>query len=91
MTIETIPDITPAGAATPLSATGIKATWVKFVASGSSIRVGDANVGASRGLNIPTGVLVNFDRLDVHQGFYDLSRLYVYGTGTDKVSITYGV
>jgi len=91
MTIETIADITPNGSKVQVSVASIKATWIKFVANGSTIRVGDTNVGAARGLNLPTGVLVSFDRLDVHQGFYDLSALYLYGTGTDKVSITYGV
>lgn len=91
MTLESIADITPNSAAVPLAATGIKATWIKFAANGSSIRVGDASIGASRGLNLQTGVVTTLERLDIHQGLYDLSKTYVYGTGADKVSITYGV
>jgi hypothetical protein len=91
MTLESISDITPNGTATPLSATAIKATWVRIAASGSTIRVGDSLVGAARGVLLQTGVVTELPRIDAVQGFYDLSRVYVYGTGADKVSITYGV
>jgi hypothetical protein len=91
MTPQTIADITPNGSATAIGAAGIKATWIIFVASGTTIRVGDSNVGAARGSNIPTGVPVLWPRCDFNQGRYDLGSVYVYGgSGSDKVSITYG-
>ena len=92
MTVQTIPDITPNGAATPLSATSLLAAWVNAAASGTSIRFGDSHVGSARGVPLPTNVVVAVAvRCDFDQQPYDLSQLYVYGaSGTDKVSITYG-
>ena len=92
MVLQTIADITPNSAAVALSSTeGAKATWVKFVAAGSTIRVGDANVGAGRGVLLPTGVPFELPRGDFQQQPYDLTAVFVYGTGTDKVSVTYGI
>lgn len=97
MQIYTLPDITPNGAAVQLSTkvvsgNPIRAVWINATASGSSIRVGDANVGASQGQAIPTGVpFLVAPRGDNTQQPYDLSKVYVYGgSGSDKVSITYG-
>ena len=98
MQLYTIADITPNGSAVTLaskSAAGspTEATWLAFTATGTSIRVGDANVGASRGLLLETGSpLILGVRGDSLQRPYDLTRISVYGaSGTDKVSVTFGV
>lgn len=91
MTIGTIADITPNGTATKVSATSIIAHWIQFTATGTSIRVGDANVGSGRGAGLITLVPAFWPRCSFDQGGYDLSTVYVYGgSGSDKVSITYG-
>jgi hypothetical protein len=93
MTIQTIADITPNGAAVPLSTNpDLFATWITLTATGSSIRYGDVNVGAARGALLQTGVPYTIPA----PGTHDQARLYlksvlVYGAGgSDKVSITYG-
>jgi hypothetical protein len=95
MQVYTLPDITPNGSATPLAAAGstLQAIWINATASGTSIRFGDANVGSNRGQALPTGVpSVVAVRCDPEQRPYLLSECYVYGgSGSDKVSITYGV
>ena len=92
MVLGTIADITPNGAAVALSATeGALATWIKLTATGATIRVGDANVGAARGVLLASGVPFELPRGDFDQQPYPLTGVYVYGTGTDKVSITYGI
>ena len=92
MQIGTIADITPNGAAVALSATHQRAIFVDMVASGTSIRTGDSNVGSARGVALPTGAFTTpYPRQDNEQQPYDLSTIYVYGaSGSDKVSITYG-
>ncbi len=91
MVLGTVADITPGGTPTALGPEGIKATWIKLTASGTSIRVGDSNVGSARGLAIPTGVTVTIERGDFDQQGYYLNQVFVYGTSSDKVSVTYGV
>lgn len=92
MQIGTIADITPNGTKTALASVSTRAVWVNMTASGSSIRHGDSNVGSARGQVLPTGVpFLTHPRCDPTQMFYDLSTIYVYGgSGSDKVSITYG-
>ena len=91
MQLYTIADITPGGFATPLSATSVKAVWINLFASGTTIRVGDSSVSATRGVPVSTtGSPTQIPRCDFNQGGYDLSKVYVFGTGGDKVSITYG-
>lgn len=90
MQIYTIADITPNSVATPLSATTKLAVWVQLSATGAAIRYGDSNVGSARGAKIPTGTVVTLPRCDFNQGGYDLTKIYVYGTGADAVSISYG-
>lgn len=92
MTLATIADITPNGTATALTATaGLGAIWVAITASGTSIRVGDSNVGSGRGVAVATGTTLILPRCSTDQRAYDLSKIYVFGaSGADKVSITYG-
>jgi hypothetical protein len=98
MQLYTISDVTPNGTAVSLAASApagapTVATWISFAAVGTSIRVGDSNVGSSRGLLLATDVpIVLAVRGDADQRPYDLSKVYVYGgSGSDKVSVTYGV
>ena len=94
MTLMTIADITPNGAAVQLSTVlSARATWIKATAIGTSIRYGDANVGPARGALLQTGVPTNtVPRDDFSQSPVDLASVWFYGAGGgDKVSITYGV
>ena len=94
MTLQTIPDITPNGAAIQLSTVvSARATWIKATAIGTTIRYGDLNVGSARGALLQTGVLTDIvPRDSFSQSPVDLAAVYVYGAaGADKVSITYGV
>lgn len=97
MTLETIADVVPNGVATPLGTAGQKATWIGLVASGSSLRIGDSNVGAGRGMVLPTGVPVYLHRGAFNQQPYPLDRVFVYGASsgcpatTDRVSVIFGV
>ena len=92
MQVGTIADITPNGSAVQLSSTPLRAIWISLTASGTSIRTGDSHVGANRGVALPSGQnVVPYPRQDNPQQPYDLSTVYVYGgSGSDKVSITYG-
>ncbi len=96
MTLGTITDITPNGVATPLIPNSphiIKeARWVQISATGTSIRYGDANVSATRGAKIANGMQaqVGFG-FQEGQGPCDVSEIYVFATGSDSVSVTFGV
>ena len=97
MQIYTLPDITPNSAAinlaTVAAANGAPsaAVWINATASGTSIRFGDTNVAANRGQSLPTGIpFCVAPRASFDQQGYQLSAICVYGTGTDKISITYG-
>jgi|HubBroStandDraft_3_1064219.scaffolds.fasta_scaffold48784_4 hypothetical protein len=87
----TVADITPGGVATALGPEGIKATWIKLLATGASIRVGDSNVGSARGLVVGTTIPVTLERGDFDQQGYYLNQVFVFGSDGDKVSVTYGV
>jgi hypothetical protein len=91
MQIGTIADITPNGSKVALANVSTRAIWIDMTASGTSIRTGDSNIGAARGVVLQTGVLSRpYPRQDNPQQPYDLANVYVYGgSGTDKVSITY--
>jgi hypothetical protein len=96
--IYTLPDITPGGAAVSLGTIATQnnmptsAIWVNITASGTSIRFGDANVGSGRGQTITTAIpFLAAPRGDNTQRPYELSKMFVYGTGGDKVSVTYGL
>jgi hypothetical protein len=96
MTVKTVADVVPNGAATPLVPnsphTVTEARWVQISANGTTIRYGDSNVSASRGARIANGTQaqVGFG-FQEGQGPYDLSQIYVFATGSDSVSITFGV
>jgi hypothetical protein len=93
----TLPDITPAGSkvelGTAATAAGapIRAVWINMTASGTTIRVGDTNVSGTRGQALPTGLPFNTHPRGANdQTPYDLSNVFVFGSSSDKVSITYG-
>jgi hypothetical protein len=92
----TLPDITPAGQVnlgTVAASVGapIRAVWMSMTATGTSIRHGDINVGAARGQLLPAAIpFTTHVRGDNPQEPYDLGKIYVFGAGSDKVSITYG-
>ncbi len=92
MTVQSIADITPNGAAVALG-TG-RAVWIILSAktgNGADIRVGDNHIGAAQGARIPAGTSLLLPRCDFDQGNYDLSQVEVYGAaGTDSVSVTFG-
>lgn len=95
MVLETIADITPGGTATalldPTSSEEINATWIKLVATGTTCRFGDSSVASGRGALLPAGVPVTIERGDFDQQGYNLKKVFVFASGGDKVSITYGV
>ena len=92
----TLPDITPGGTKVALSTvipttSANRAIWINMTATGSTIRYGDVNVGSGQGQVLPTGIpFLTHPRGDNPQQPYMLSQVYVYGSGGDKVSITYG-
>lgn len=94
MTPQTLPDVTPGGATTPITTDpNIMATWVTVTApttNAADLRVGDANTGANRGAAIPPGKSFTFERGSFTQGMYLLKSINVYGTSTDKAATTYG-
>lgn len=97
MILQSLPDITPGGAASTLSEVGgspgasllIEARGIILIASGSSIRLGGSNVSATIGANLPSGVVVRIDAATPEIGTIPLHQTWVFGTGTDKVSILY--
>jgi len=83
--IGTLADVTAAAVATRLivASTPCKSVVVKALAANTgNIRIGDANVTASRGddLNAGDGITLAVS---------DVNLVYIFGNGTDKVSITY--
>jgi hypothetical protein len=87
MTPTTLPDITPGSAATPLSTdTNLQATVIWLTPSQSGGRLGDSNVGGSRGVTLAAGVPFSMPRNDFEQGLWRLCKVYVYGGGTWSVT-----
>jgi len=83
--IGTLPDVVAAAVATPISSLSVncRAVCVRSLkANAASIRVGDSNVSASRGDEISPGDAISL-------GVNNLNSVYIFGNGTDKVSITY--
>jgi hypothetical protein len=92
-----LPDITPNGAASTLSEQSgspgaslvIEARGIILVASGSSIRLGGSDVSATKGANLPNGVAVVISANTPELGTIPLHQTWVFGSGADKVSISY--
>jgi hypothetical protein len=83
--IATLADVTAAAAATRLIVGSTPCTSVvvrSLAANTGKIRVGDANVTASRGAELSAGDSIV---LQVN----NVNLVYVFGNASDKVSITY--
>lgn len=93
MQVYTLPDISPNGTAVALfPALPQQAVWVTIAApstNSADARYGDSNVSSSRGATIPKGTSQTLFRADYQQQGYDLSRTYVWASGSDKLTITY--
>lgn len=98
--INTLADITPGGVATPLitvsapSQLPITCRWVILSAPSANagdLRYGDSSTGAARGSVLPKGTSIILPiSTDQRGDTYALAGIYVYGTGSDKVGISYG-
>ncbi len=93
----TITDITGDAASHQLAASG-QARWVQFVAlaaNGAAVRIGDSNVGTSRGTAVAAGggfllpPIPNDDRLATADHYYNLASIYYYAGSGDKISVTW--
>jgi hypothetical protein len=90
----TLADITGTGAAVQVTASGT-ARWVLFmplVTNSAVVRVGDINVGGSRGAPVAAGGGLLYPVLstqagDPKQPLYNLASIYVYIANGDKISI----
>lgn len=90
--VHNIPDITPAGTATPLASQPTRAAWVLItagVSNAGTVRVGDTTTGAASGAPILGSGSVLFPSQGATNP-YDLSIIKVYGTGSDSVAVVYG-
>lgn len=84
-----MPDITTTGQAVQLAASG-GARWIAFTALTQDARVGDANVGSARGVDVPKGTTVVFPPSSVLNENYALAGIYVYITSGGTLTVTYG-
>ena len=88
--MKTIADIAGNNAAHQLTSNAdIYATAVYLGATGGPARVGDANVGASRGASIEASSIFTLPPKPFAQGTYQLSAIYVYIPIGTTLSITY--
>ncbi len=91
MRVYTIEDITGDGGAHQVSASSGEAKWVQFVAGGTgTVRVGDSNVSATRGLPVPSGggMFLPMDGSEVASR-YSLNQVYYFAPLGATLSITY--
>jgi hypothetical protein len=93
----TIADGTGNGTASAVGTAGQTAHWIQFTAAStntSTIRVGDANISASRGTILGSGVSAsNLNYVMPVDGVnpdYQLSQVFWLAATGDKISITYG-
>lgn len=91
--IGTLADITGDGSAHKISSTPIAARWIQIVAiTGNSavVRIGDSNVGSSRGTPVAAGGGFMMPPPNSSFPSYDLSQVYYYAANGDKLSVTWG-
>ena len=77
--------------ATPLSATSVRANWVQVQGSALSgaARIGDSTISSTKGAILSsTGDSQFFPPLG-NANAYDLSSIYVLGTASDTLAVTY--
>ena len=89
-----LPDVTPDGTATAITANAnLRAVAVILsapAANSGGIRVGDSSVSGTQGATCnPGGQVIYLPRGAFDQQGYQLNQVYVYGTSTDKITITY--
>lgn len=91
-------DITMTGSAVQFSTTGA-ARWIQIIApagNAQTVRVGDSNVGTSRGAAVAAGGGFMLPPIPVATGgtvtdvLYQFSTIYFFGTSSDKVTVTWG-
>ncbi len=89
MQMYTIADITGDSAAHQIAPA---ARVIIVSATGGALRVGDVNVSATRGANVPqnTALILPPDGSDV-SGKYPGGTVYVYVPSSSTASITYGI
>jgi hypothetical protein len=94
VSVVTYPDLTGNGAAQRIASSGTCRIIdvAALPANNAAVRIGDINVGASRGLPIAPGGYVHFefpyDPGAVFPHLYSLASMYVYAASGDKVSVT---
>ncbi|HXI42317.1 MAG TPA: hypothetical protein VNH83_20205 [Bryobacteraceae bacterium] len=93
MTVHTIADIVGSSTAVRLVATpGLRARWILFCSEVGVSNVGDANVSASRGVDLPAAVPVIFPQNGADQtDAYDLYNTWVFVPTSSTLTVTYGV
>ncbi len=90
--VHNIADVTPGGGAVALKSSRTPCNWLQIIAptsNAAAIRLGDSTTSATSGLSIPAGGGEMFPPIGDTQ-YLDLALVYVYATGTDKVSVVYG-
>jgi hypothetical protein len=88
--VSTIGDITGDNAKHQITASAVNARWVKFSATGGTARVGDTNVGAARGVNVPQNGTVEFPMSLNEFDVYVLPQIYAYVPSGSTLQISYG-
>jgi len=90
--VKTLADVTLTGSAQQLTATPTKAAWVQVqgIGSNAAFRIGDASVGAARGVVVPASGGGQFFPPIGESRSYDLSQIYVKGTLNDTIAVMYG-
>lgn len=90
--VHNIPDVTPGGSAVALASSRTPCNWLQIIApagNANDIRIGDSTTSATSGLAIVKGGGQAFPPISDDQ-YLDLALIYVYGSGTDKISVVYG-
>ena len=91
MAIHSLASVVLSTTATPLSATSVRANWVQVQGSAltGAARVGDSTVSSTKGAILSsTGDSQFFPALG-NANAYDLSAIYVLGTASDTLAVTY--
>jgi hypothetical protein len=90
--VHNIADVVPGGTAKAISATRKPCNWVNIVAkvgNAAPVRIGDSTTGAASGMALAAGASIMFPPIS-DDLYIDLAQVFVYGTTTDSVSVTYG-
>ena len=96
MKIFTLPDVTLTGGVDSVVSSSQPCRWyqIEAISLSAAARIGDSNVGASRGALLSPGG-VHFSPPVTDQatpgGNYDLADVRVQGTGGDTVGVIYAI